>query len=99
MFQVDSSTYSGGSGCPFVDSDGYLTGILFQNLKFETKSSYMQVPNTGFIISKWIVIEIMKLIENSKWDETPNFDKLNLFNIPDLFTDPIFNFKGFKPKF
>lgn len=99
LYQVDSSTYSGGSGCPFVDEEGFLVGILFQNLKFETKDSYMQVPNSGFIISKYVVLEIVDLIQNSKFDEIPSFEKIKMFNISNSILDPIFNFRGLKPKF
>jgi len=99
LYQVDSATYSGGSGCPFVDEEGFLVGILFQNLKYETKDTYMQVPNSGFIISKYVILEIINLIEKSKFDEIPSFQKIKMFNIPDSIMENIFNFKGLKPKF
>lgn len=99
VYQVDSATYSGGSGCPFVDNDGNIIGILFQNLKFETSKSYIQVPNSGFIISKYIILQILDLIENCKENEIPDFSQIKLFNINDFKINPIFNFIGLKPKF
>jgi len=59
----------------------------------------MQVPNSGFIISKYIILEIMNLIKDYKWDQKPDFQKIKLFNIQDSIIDPIINFKGLKPKF
>jgi len=96
IYQIDSSTYCGGSGCPIVDRNGFLVGILYQNLKFDTKNSYIQVPNSGFIISKYIVKEILDEIENNK---IPIFSKMNIFNVNEKSIDKVFNFLGFKPKF
>lgn len=102
IYQIDSSTYCGGSGCPIVDSEGFLIGILYQNLKFDTKNSYMQVPNSGFIISKYIVMEILKVIEfNEKniFNLNPDFGKMEIFNADKNEIDKVFNFLGFNPKF
>jgi hypothetical protein len=108
VYQIDSSTYSGGSGCPIVDKNGFLVGFLYQNLKFDMKNSYMQVPNSGFIISKYIIIDILDEINNKNKNKNkdrdkknPEFEKLKIFNVNKNLIDPVFNFPGFKfqPKF
>jgi hypothetical protein len=96
VYQIDSSTYGGGSGCPIVDKNGFLIGFLYQNLKFNTNDSYMQVPNSGFIISKYIIIEILNELKNKI---NPEFEKMKIFNADKNLIDPVFNFPGFKPKF
>ena len=78
----------------------YNDEIVAQNLKFETKDSYLQVPNTGFIISKYVILEILNVINKSyAEDKIPDFDKIKIFNFPNNEIDKIFNFTGLKPNF
>jgi hypothetical protein len=94
VYQVDCSCYSGGSGGPIVDENGYLIGILFQNLSFHTNENFLQLPNSGFIIAKDIISDIISNLNNGK-----DISQLWMFKLSNEEVDKYLNYNHFNPKF
>lgn len=97
VYQIDCASYSGGSGGPIVNPNGELVGVLFQNLSFYT-SKLTQLPNSGIIISKNIIEDIVFLtrVSNSLYED---LSKLDIFRMPNSTIDKLLNFNKFNPKF
>lgn len=94
LYQIDAACYSGGSGGPILNMNNELVGVLFQNLSFDTADNFVQLANSGFILSKEIIHRITKQIDSNK-----KLEDMWIFNIKDDELDCYFNFKSFSPKF
>jgi len=94
IYQVDCSCFSGGSGCPVVDENGYMIGVLFQNLSFNSNDNFLQLPNSGFLISKEIVEEILECLQKNE-----DLSKLWMFTLKNDEIDLYFNYRKMNPKF
>jgi hypothetical protein len=94
VYGIDSASFSGGSGGPVVNKDGELVGVLFQNLTFNTSEFFLQVPHTGYIISKEIILLIKQNLKNLE-----ALNNLWIFNLSNQEVDRYLNFNKFSPKF
>jgi len=100
IYHIDCTNYSGASGCPIISQTDFgLVGILYENITFSYGKHNYQIPNTCFIISKFIIQIIYAVIDQNNDIVQEHFSALRIFNISDDVLQDCFIFKKFSPKF